>query len=61
VLNIKGVGSGPRLNGSFFFNGQTILDDGAVDFLIGGLGQDWFWITLGQDFALNRKSNERVN
>jgi hypothetical protein len=43
VANLRGSGSGPRLNGSFFLTpGLTVFDDGAVDVLIGGAALDWY-------------------
>jgi hypothetical protein len=46
VNNLRGIGTGPRLNGDLFLQttpAQTLFaDPGSLDQLIGGLGQDWF-------------------
>jgi Ca2+-binding RTX toxin-like protein len=43
VLNITdGTGSDDRGNGTYFFDGSTVFDDGAVDLIQGHGGQDWF-------------------
>ncbi|MDX1929365.1 MAG: hypothetical protein SFV81_22755, partial [Pirellulaceae bacterium] len=46
VNNLRGIGTGPRLNGELFlqnFPTPTLYaDPGSLDQLIGGLGQDWF-------------------
>ncbi len=46
VNNLRGIGTGPRLNGNLFLQTtptRTLYaDPGWVDQLIGGLGQDWF-------------------
>jgi Ca2+-binding RTX toxin-like protein len=49
VNNLRdGSGSADRLNGNVFLNvgttaaNATVFDDGAVDILVGGAGQDWF-------------------
>src|SRR5207248_2532964 len=31
------------LNGSIFLNTSTVLDDAAIDVLMGGSGMDWFF------------------
>ena len=46
-------------DGLFAFTLATILDDGAVDYLFGNQGQDWFW-AFGGDVT-DRKGNETVN
>jgi Ca2+-binding RTX toxin-like protein len=50
VANLRGTGTGPRLNGNFFLKAQgpgaTVFDDLAVDVLTGSGGQDWFWANL---------------
>ncbi|HEV3344818.1 MAG TPA: PKD domain-containing protein, partial [Pirellulales bacterium] len=55
--------SGPSggLNGSYFLNSTTVHDDGAVDYLYGGSGQDWFFYHASQpnaDVVKNKRSNE---
>ena len=46
VNNLRGIGTGPRLNGELFLQNAPsytlYADPGSVDQLIGGLGQDWF-------------------
>jgi Ca2+-binding RTX toxin-like protein len=53
IANLQGTGTGPRLNGSFYLiasgPGRTVFDDGAVDVLTGGAGQDWFFANLTGD------------
>jgi len=50
VANIKGVGTGPRENGSFFLTtdgpSATAFDDTSRDFLMGGPGSDWYFVNL---------------
>jgi Ca2+-binding RTX toxin-like protein len=46
-------------DGLFAFTTATLLDDGAVDYLIGSQGQDWFWIYSGDQ--CDRKGNENAN
>jgi Ca2+-binding RTX toxin-like protein len=51
VANLRGSGSGPRLNGNDFLqstgSGATVFDDGFADQLTGAAGSDWFFIGLG--------------
>jgi hypothetical protein len=43
VANLRGEGSGPRLNEDYFLqNGVTVFDDAARDVLTGSAGLDWF-------------------
>ena len=51
IDNLRGVGTGPRLNDDYFFIAQdseqpdsaaTVFDDDARDVLTGGHGYDWF-------------------
>lgn len=43
VMNIHdGTGSVDRGNESYFLDDSTVADDGAVDYLQGSSGQDWF-------------------
>ena len=42
VSNIFGTGSGTRLNGSYFLSLGNVFDDGKVDSIVGGSGQEWF-------------------
>jgi hypothetical protein len=41
VNNIFGTGSGTRLNGSYFLSLGNVFDDGKVDLITGGSGQEW--------------------
>jgi len=47
IANLRGTGSGPRLNGDYFLKAdgpdKTVFDDGVQDWLFGGAGQDWFF------------------
>lgn len=59
IDNILGVGAGPRSNGNHFLApGQTVLDDGAVDTLIGGGDQDWAMLRLTQDSFADEELGE---
>jgi len=64
VANLSGTGSGPRNNGNVFLIASgpnaTVFDNGAVDLLFGGEGQDWFFASLTQDIIRGRRSSERV-
>jgi Ca2+-binding RTX toxin-like protein len=50
LANLRGEGSGERLNGTTFLRsegeGVTVFDDGAEDKLTGSAGQDWFFANL---------------
>ena len=61
VANLRGTGSGTRLNGSTFLDSTTVLNDNAVDQLFGSNGQDWFLGTVGQDLFKDRNGNELIN
>ena len=61
VSNIRGTGTGTRLNGSVFLNDTTVFDDSAVDVLTGSAGQDWFFFNPSQDQVTDKKSDESVN
>ena len=59
VDNIKGTGTGPRLNGNFFLQpGVTLFDDGAADELHGEGDMDWFVYTFLQDTAADVEPGE---
>lgn len=59
VANILGTGSGPRSNGNYFLRpGVTVLDDGAVDSLLGGTDLDWVLLRLAQDLFSDEQSGE---
>jgi Ca2+-binding RTX toxin-like protein len=65
VANIRGLGSGPRNNGEFFFRTEgelaNVFDDGVRDLLMGNAGTDWFIFnkTIGvTDWALDVHSGE---
>jgi Ca2+-binding RTX toxin-like protein len=53
-LRVTGV-----FGGQFKLNSANVVDDGVLDKLIGGLGQDWFW-AFGAD-TTDKTSNELVN
>ena len=61
--NLRGPGTGDRLNGNVFLKasvaGQTVFDDGVQDKMTGSSGQDWFFL-LASDGATDQK-NEPVN
>lgn len=59
VQNIRGVGAGPRLNGSYFLNGATTSDDGDLDVMQGEADRDWFHVR-GAD-QHNRAAGESLN
>mgnify|MGYP000901341363 CR=1 FL=1 len=59
VANISGTGIGPRNNGDFFLQpGATVLDDGAVDTLLGGSELDWLIYRLTQDIFSDEEPGE---
>lgn len=53
VANLRGQGTGPRLNGAIYLivdgPGRTVFDDGDKDTVTGGSGQDWFLVNLDGD------------
>ena len=52
VGNIRGTGTGERLNGSFLLNESTLRDDAdsdRIDVLNGGSGKDWFLYRATED------------
>lgn len=61
TANLRGTGSGTRLNGTVFLNASTVLNDNAIDTLMGSTGQDWFLGTIGQDLFSGRAANEQIN
>lgn len=61
VADLRGTGSGTRLNGTTFLNASTVLNDNAIDTLMGSSGQDWFLGTIGQDLFSGRTANEQIN
>ena len=61
IDDLKGIGSGERLNGAFFLGDDTVLDDHALDILLGGFGLDWFWLTPSRDLLLGRRPGERID
>lgn len=54
-----------RLNGSvFLIADSTVFDDGSLDILSGGSGQDWFLFNNDRgirDFAIDRTGNEIIS
>ena len=61
IANLRGTGSGTRLNGTTFLNASTVLNDNAIDTLMGSTGQDWFLGTIGMDLFSGRAANEQIN
>ncbi len=61
VAILKGRGSGARLNGTTFPDVSTVLNDNAIDPLIGLTGQNWFLGTIDQDLFRGRSANEPIN
>jgi hypothetical protein len=63
VANLRGLGTGPRLNGNTFLTmdgpGATVLDDGVSDTLTASSGFDWFFAHLG-DVVTGRHSGEEL-
>src|SRR5262249_13048792 len=59
VANLRGTGSGPRLNGTYFLTTDTVVDDGVTDTLTGGAGLDWFW-ALGSDIITDLGGGEII-
>ncbi len=55
---ISGLRAGGT-DGLFAFTGATVLDDGAVDYLFGNQGTDWFWAFAGD--VTDKKGNETSN
>jgi len=44
MANLRSLGTGPRLNNSYFLkDGLTVLDNGEEDHLNGGSGRDWIF------------------
>lgn len=59
VANISGTGTGPRANGNYFLQpGVTVINDGAVDQLIGGTELDWFLLRISQDLLNDLAAGE---
>ncbi|MBI4324966.1 MAG: hypothetical protein HY674_06845 [Chloroflexi bacterium] len=59
VNNIKGTGSGPRFNESYYLQpGTTVFDDGASDVLTGSAGRDWFLVNLFQDAVTDQEPDD---
>jgi hypothetical protein len=49
-----------RRNGSYLLSKNTVLSDGASDSLTGGVGLDWFFVTLMEDILSNRKPEDHI-
>jgi hypothetical protein len=50
--NILGMGTGPRNNGNYYLTpGSTLLDDDAVDVILGEDEDDWLLYDFGEDLA----------
>lgn len=59
IDNLRGVGAGPRNNGNFFLQpGGTVINDGAVDTLLGGTELDWVLLRLTQDLFNDEQPGE---
>ncbi|MEX2139548.1 MAG: autotransporter-associated beta strand repeat-containing protein [Pirellulales bacterium] len=58
VGNLRGEGSGPRLNGEIFLKAggpdATVFDDNDRDMLTGASGSDWFFANL------DRRSDDKI-
>ncbi len=68
VANLRGVGTGTRLNENYFLKVSgpqaTIFEDAASDKLTGGSGRDWFFARLvgsKKDWITNLSNNELVD
>ena len=61
VANLRGPGTGTRLNGNTFLDASIVLNDNALDQLFGSNGQDWFLGKVGLDLFKDRNGNELVN
>jgi Ca2+-binding RTX toxin-like protein len=64
VANIRGTGTGPRLNGDVFFTttgaSPTVRADGQADTLTGSQSRDWFFVGPG-DTITDQVQNEFVD
>jgi hypothetical protein len=64
VANLRGLGTGTRLNGDYFLKttgpDATVFDDGATDELNGGPGMDWFFADVA-DILMKKQNGEEVN
>ena len=64
VANLRGTGSGPRLNGTFYLQPTgtpTVFDDQAADLLTAGAGQDWFFANTDEDAINDRAASELLD
>jgi Ca2+-binding RTX toxin-like protein len=67
IANLRGNGSGPRLNADFYLKARgaaaTVFDDDVDDRLSGDSGRDWFFADLGHhdDRITDRHSGEFVD
>ncbi len=61
VNNIRGIGSGVRLNDEVFLNLDTIFGDLDLDLLTGNANADWFWGDASEvtDFVPTGSSADR--
>jgi hypothetical protein len=59
VRNLFGNGSG-GLNGVTLLNGSTVINDGAVNQINGGLGMDWLWLEGATDRFSGEERGEIV-
>jgi len=59
VANLRGLGTGPRLNGDYFLQkGVTVFDDAARDVLTGCAGLDWFLFNDTEDKVTDLGADE---
>ncbi len=59
VANISGTGVGDRLNGNYFLTpGDTAINDGALDQLVGGGDLDWFLYDFFDDIVNDPEADE---
>jgi Ca2+-binding RTX toxin-like protein len=66
VANLRGVGTGLRLNGDVFLSvDETVHDDGVQDLLVGGGERDWYFARLnnevGFDTIADRMPDEEID
>jgi large repetitive protein len=57
VDNLRGMATGPRLNGDIFLTNVTVLDDGVEDKMTGASALDWFW-AFGPDRITDDRDEE---
>lgn len=65
VANLTGTGSGTRYNGDFFLipspaPAPTVVDEQAVDFVMGGTGADWLLCDPAEDLISGLSPTEDI-